>query len=149
MTDIAPRRVDIVFHAVGRVRRDVREPNAPQDIETLRATPARIVIEKAYADALLGVEPGSDLLVLTYLDRATRDVLSVHPRGDSTRPIRGVFATRSPDRPNPIGVTSVRVLAVEGLSLEVTGLDAVGGTPVLDLKSHSESFDSPYRAGGV
>jgi len=72
--------------------------------------------------------------VLTWLDRADRDVLSVHPRDDPTRPLRGVFATRSPDRPNPIGLHRVRVVEVDGLRLRVRDLEALDGTPVVDVK---------------
>jgi tRNA-Thr(GGU) m(6)t(6)A37 methyltransferase TsaA len=74
------------------------------------------------------------VIVLTWLDRARRDVLRVHPRDDPTNPMRGVFSTRSADRPNPIGLHEVEVLAIEGNRVRVSGLEAVDGTPVLDLK---------------
>jgi len=74
------------------------------------------------------------VLLLTWLDRARRDVLAVHPRGDLTRPVEGVFTTRSPDRPNPIGLHRVTVLEVDGLRVRVSDLEAVDGTPVLDVK---------------
>ena len=74
------------------------------------------------------------MLLLTWLDRARRDVLAVHPRGDLTRPVEGVFTTRSPDRPNPIGLHRVTVLEVDGLRVRVSDLEAVDGTPVLDVK---------------
>lgn len=74
------------------------------------------------------------MLLLTWLDRARRDVLSVHPRGDLSRPVEGVFTTRSPDRPNPIGLHRVTVLEVDGLRVRVSDLEAVDGTPVLDVK---------------
>jgi len=85
-------------------------------------------------EALLGIEPGDDLLVLTWLDRAARDTLRVHPRGNPENAIQGVFATRSPDRPNPIGLHRVKVLAVEGARIRVNNLEALDGTPVLDVK---------------
>lgn len=113
-------------------------------IPELQAQPTQIVIDPQFVDGLLGVEPGSDLVVLYFIDRARDDVLQVHPRGDLTRPLRGVFATRSPSRPNRIGVTTVRVLKVIGIVLDVIGLDALDGSPVLDLKSRSETFDLPY-----
>ena len=72
--------------------------------------------------------------MLTWLDRADRDVLKVHPRGDPTRPLAGVFATRSPHRPNPIGLHRVEVLGIEGTEIRVRGLEALDGTPVLDIK---------------
>jgi tRNA-Thr(GGU) m(6)t(6)A37 methyltransferase TsaA len=99
------------------------------------APDARLEIEAAFVRGLDGIEPGQDLLVLTWLHEAQRDVLAVHPRDDLTRPLTGVFATRSADRPNPIGLHRVTVLAVEsGGSLQVQGLEAIDGTPVIDLK---------------
>jgi tRNA-Thr(GGU) m(6)t(6)A37 methyltransferase TsaA len=93
-----------------------------------------ITIAPAYAEAVRDVGPGTELLVLTWLDRGHRDVLTVRPRGDRTRPETGVFSTRSPDRPNPIGLHRVTVLTVDGPRLRVRGLEALDGTPVLDLK---------------
>ncbi len=98
------------------------------------APDAWIVLEPRVAEGLRGVETGQDLIVLTWLDRARRDVLSVHPRSDTSRPRQGVFATRSPDRPNPIGLHRVEVLSIEGPRVRVRNLEAVDGTPVVDLK---------------
>jgi tRNA-Thr(GGU) m(6)t(6)A37 methyltransferase TsaA len=98
------------------------------------APDAWLELDAAVADALDGIAAGDELLVLTWLDRADRDVLRTHPRDDRTRPELGVFATRSPDRPNPIGLHRVAVLAVDGLRLRVANLEALDGTPVLDLK---------------
>jgi tRNA-Thr(GGU) m(6)t(6)A37 methyltransferase TsaA len=93
-----------------------------------------IAIAPAYREAVRDVGPGTELLVLTWLDRGRRDVLSVRPRGDAARRETGVFSTRSPDRPNPIGLHRVTVLSADGSRLRVRGLEAVDGTPVLDLK---------------
>jgi len=93
-----------------------------------------IVFDASVAQALDGVAAGQDLLVLTWLDRADRSVLRVHPRGDASRPLTGVFATRSPDRPNPVGLHRVTVLAVDGLRVSVRGMEAIDGTPVVDVK---------------
>jgi tRNA-Thr(GGU) m(6)t(6)A37 methyltransferase TsaA len=95
---------------------------------------ATIVLDPAHAEAAADLAAGEELIVLTWLDRADRDVLTVHPRGDATRGRQGVFSTRSPDRPNPIGLHRVRILAVEGTRLRVADLEALDGTPVLDLK---------------
>ena len=95
---------------------------------------ACLVFDAAMAPALDGIRAGDDLLVLTWLDRARRDVLRVHPRGDPSNREQGVFNTRSPDRPNPIGLHRVRVLSIDGLRLRVGDLEALDGTPVLDLK---------------
>ena len=140
---------DICLRPIGYVVRDPVEgfgidPIGPDDIDPLRAAPAQLVIDPNLADALLGLAPGADVLVLTYFHLASHDTLQVHPRGDISRPMRGVFATRSPARPNPIGLTSARVLAVEGMTVTVVGLDALDGTPLLDIKSLSESFDTPF-----
>lgn len=98
------------------------------------APEATVEIAAEYEAALRGIEAGDELLVLTWLDRADRDVLAVRPRGDASRPEAGVFATRSPDRPNPIGLHRVRVLGLDGSRLRVADLEALDGTPVLDLK---------------
>ena len=90
--------------------------------------------DRNWPHALQGLEPGAEVVVLTWLHLARRDVLVVHPRDDPARPLTGVFATRSADRPNPIGLHQVRVLAVEGCRVRIGGCEAVDGTPVLDLK---------------
>jgi tRNA-Thr(GGU) m(6)t(6)A37 methyltransferase TsaA len=86
------------------------------------------------APGLLGIGAGDDLLILTWLHQAQRDVLQVHPRNEITAPLAGVFATRSPDRPNPIGLHRVTVLEVAGLRLRVAPIEAIDGTPVVDIK---------------
>ena len=83
---------------------------------------------------LMGIQPGDELILLTWLHLAGRDVLQVHPRGDPSRPLTGVFATRSPDRPNPIGLHRVSVLEVEDQRLRVAPLEAIDGTPIIDIK---------------
>ena len=86
------------------------------------------------AAGLAGLRAGTDILVLTWLHRADRDVLTVRPRDDPARPETGVFATRSPDRPNPVGLHRVSVLAVDGLRVRVGHLEALDGTPIVDVK---------------
>jgi tRNA-Thr(GGU) m(6)t(6)A37 methyltransferase TsaA len=99
------------------------------------APDADLQIEPAFLRGLDGLEVGQDILILTWLHQARRDVLAVHPRDDLARPLTGVFATRSPDRPNPIGLHRVKLLAIgDGGSLRVQGLEAIDGTPVLDIK---------------
>lgn len=139
----------ITFSPIGHVVRTGIPPEDGDITAQLRAQPVRIVVDPRYAAALLGMTPGDDIVVLTYLHRATRDVLQVHPRGDPTRPLTGVFATRSPARPNPIGLTMARVLDVRGTQLTVVGLDALHGTPVLDIKRYSAFFDTPYRSSSA
>ena len=93
-----------------------------------------LVFDPAVAEALTDLAPGDQVLVFTLLHRARRDVLTTRPRDDSARPSTGVFSTRSPDRPNPIGLHRTEILAVDGLRVRVRGLEAVDGTPVLDVK---------------
>jgi L-fuculose-phosphate aldolase len=95
----------------------------------------RLQIEPAFLPGLDGIRAGQNILILTWLHEVERDVLAVHPRDDQTQPLAGVFATRSPDRPNPIGLHRVRVLAMEeGGSLHIQGLEAIDGTPAIDIK---------------
>jgi tRNA-Thr(GGU) m(6)t(6)A37 methyltransferase TsaA len=95
---------------------------------------AWIAMGSQYLPAMRDLVVGERVIVLTWLDRGDRDVLEVHPRGDPTRPQLGVFSTRSPDRPNPIGLHEVEILAVDGPRLRVRNLEAISGTPVLDVK---------------
>jgi tRNA-Thr(GGU) m(6)t(6)A37 methyltransferase TsaA len=95
---------------------------------------AWLAIRPEVAEGLDGIQPGDDVIVLTWLHRARRDVLRCHPRDDLSNPERGVFSTRSSDRPNPIGLHVVEVVAIDGARLRVRDLEAIDGTPVLDLK---------------
>jgi tRNA-Thr(GGU) m(6)t(6)A37 methyltransferase TsaA len=119
---------------VGRVASPLTDRSAAPRQGDEGAPDAWLEIDPAYAAGLADVAAGQSLVVLTWLDRGDRTVLTVHPRGDPSRPPAGVFSTRSPDRPNPIGLHTVRVLAVEGTRVLVGDLEAIDGTPVLDLK---------------
>jgi tRNA-Thr(GGU) m(6)t(6)A37 methyltransferase TsaA len=98
------------------------------------APPAWIVVDPAYAPAMTDLHPGAPLIVLTWLHEASRDVLRVHPRGNPANAEEGVFSTRSPDRPNPIGMHVVEIVSVDGTRIQVRNLEAIDGTPVVDLK---------------
>jgi tRNA-Thr(GGU) m(6)t(6)A37 methyltransferase TsaA len=98
------------------------------------APDAWLVFRADVETALQGLCVGDEVLVLTWLDRARRDVQTVHPRGERSRAPLGVFATRSPDRPNPIGLHRVRIAAIDGLRLQVGPLEALHGTPIVDVK---------------
>jgi tRNA-Thr(GGU) m(6)t(6)A37 methyltransferase TsaA len=98
------------------------------------APPAWLVFEPDVLEGLRDVRPGDEMILLTWLDQARRDVLSVHPRGDVNRPETGVFSTRAPNRPNPIGLHPVEITDVDGHQLRVRRLEAVNGTPIVDLK---------------
>lgn len=98
------------------------------------APDAWLVFEPGFGEALRDLGTGAEIIVLTWLDRAARDVLVTRPRDDPARPPVGVFATRSPDRPNPVGLHRVRVVAVRGLRIQVRPLEALDKTPVIDVK---------------
>ena len=127
MTDFELRPVG---HVESTLTDRAEAPRQPDE----GAPDAWLVLDEQYAAALDGIEPGHELVVLTWLDRADRATLNVHPRGDTARPVAGVFATRSPDRPNPIGLHDVDVLEVSGTRVHVRHLEALDGTPILDVK---------------
>jgi len=120
--------------SIGTVQSPLRDRAAAPKQGDEGAPEAVLVFEPRFAEALDGIQAGDDLLVLTWLDRARRDVLRVHPRGDLTRAEQGVFTTRSPDRPNPIGLHRVRVVSIDGTRLRVRDLEALDGTPIVDVK---------------
>ena len=98
------------------------------------APDAWVELEPAFGEALDGLVAGDQVVLLTWFHLADRGVLKVHPRSDPNRPLAGVFATRSPDRPNPIGLHRVTVLEIEGRRVHVEPLEAIDGTPVVDIK---------------
>ena len=103
---------------------------------------ARLEIHAAFVECLDGIQPGHEIWILTWLHESRRSVLKVHPRGEVFNPLMGVFATRSPDRPNPIGLHRAKVLSVDGNGwLEVDGLEAIDGTPIVDIKPVLERRD--------
>jgi tRNA-Thr(GGU) m(6)t(6)A37 methyltransferase TsaA len=119
---------------VVRSRLRARADAPPQAFEG--APSATLELEGAYAEGLQRLEPGTELILLTWLDRADRSVLLTHPRDDETIPLTGVFLTRSPDRPNPVGLHRVKVVEFEPpATLRVEALEALDGTPILDLKA--------------
>jgi tRNA-Thr(GGU) m(6)t(6)A37 methyltransferase TsaA len=119
---------------VGTVESPLTEREAAPKQGDEGSPEAWLVFAPDFAEALGGIAAGDELLVLTWLDRAQRDVLRVHPRDDLSRPLAGVFTTRSSDRPNPIGLHRVTVLAVDGLRMRVRDLEALDGTPIVDVK---------------
>jgi tRNA-Thr(GGU) m(6)t(6)A37 methyltransferase TsaA len=98
------------------------------------APDAWLEVNESFIDALDGIARGDEIIVLTWLHRARRDVLKVHPRSDPQRPLAGVFATRSPDRPNPVGIHPVRVREVQDNRLRIGPIEVIDGTPVIDIK---------------
>lgn len=125
----------LALRPIGVVRSSLKRPaDAPkQGFEG--APDAEVQIDPAFVKGMDGIAAGQELVLLTWLHEAERDVLKVHPRDDRNNPLTGVFATRSADRPNPVGLHRVRVLKVErGGRLQVQGLEAIDGTPIVDIK---------------
>jgi tRNA-Thr(GGU) m(6)t(6)A37 methyltransferase TsaA len=127
--------VPITLNPIGHVESPlVDRADAPRQGD--EGTPeAWLVLVPEVAEAARDLRAGTDAIVLTWLDRADRTVLTTRPRDDPARPLTGVFSTRSPDRPNPIGLHRIRILAVHGPRLRVGDLEALDGTPVLDVKA--------------
>jgi tRNA-Thr(GGU) m(6)t(6)A37 methyltransferase TsaA len=119
---------------VGWVRSPLAERAAAPKQGDEGAPEATIVFEPGVLDALDGIRAGDEVIVLTWLDRSDREVLQTRPRDDPANPIQGVFNTRSPDRPNPIGLHPVEVVSLDGATMRVRNLEALDGTPVLDVK---------------
>ncbi|HEY0391632.1 MAG TPA: tRNA (N6-threonylcarbamoyladenosine(37)-N6)-methyltransferase TrmO [Solirubrobacterales bacterium] len=119
---------------IGRVESPLTDPSTAPKQGDEGAPDAWLVLDASPVEALAGIGVGDEIIVLTWLDRARRDVLSVHPRGDLSRPAQGVFSTRSPDRPNPIGLHRVEVAEIDGRRLRVRRIEAIDGTPIVDLK---------------
>ena len=125
----------IQLEPIGRVESQLKDvASAPRQPDE-GAPEAWLVFEPHVADGLRGIHTGSEVVLLTWLDRAHRNVLVVHPRGDTSRPLEGVFNTRSPHRPNPIGLHRVEVAEVDGLRVRVRSLEAIDGTPIIDVKA--------------
>jgi tRNA-Thr(GGU) m(6)t(6)A37 methyltransferase TsaA len=124
-----------VVQPIGVVRSALRAPADAPNQAFEGAPGAELELDPAFADALHRIQVGDELIVLTWLHLADRDALQTHPTGDPSIPLTGVFRTRSPDRPNPIGVHRVTVTALEGPTrLRVDALEAIDGTPIIDLK---------------
>ena len=125
---------DFMVRPIGRVESPlVSTADAPRQGDE-GAPEAYLILDSDVQAGLNGIATGADLIVLTWLHRADRITLTVHPRGDVSRPEQGVFSTRSASRPNPIGLHRVRVLGIDEVRLHVSGLEAIDGTPIIDLK---------------
>jgi tRNA-Thr(GGU) m(6)t(6)A37 methyltransferase TsaA len=122
------------LRAIGRVESPLTDMDSAPRQGDEGAPDVWIAFEPDVVDALADIAPGNRLVVLSWLDRADRNLLTVHPRGDTSRPPTGVFSTRSQHRPNPIGLHEVEVLAVEGPRVMVRNLEALDGTPIVDVK---------------
>jgi tRNA-Thr(GGU) m(6)t(6)A37 methyltransferase TsaA len=119
---------------IGVVESPLTDPVAAPKQGFEGAPEASLVFDEDVLDGLRDLRPGDRVIVLTWRDRARRDVLSVHPRDDVAKPERGVFSTRSASRPNPIGLHEVEIVAIDGRRVRVRDLEALDGTPVVDVK---------------
>ena len=124
----------LMLKPIGRVESSLADlESAPRQPDE-GAPAAWLVFDADVLEGLRSLRTGDEVILLTWLDRARRDELSVHPRGDPSRPIEGVFSTRSPHRPNPIGLHRVEITAIEGARVRVRHLEAIDGTPIIDVK---------------
>jgi tRNA-Thr(GGU) m(6)t(6)A37 methyltransferase TsaA len=130
--------------AIGIVRNEIKEPSHRDCKKVI----SDVVIDSSLADALDGLEEFSHIIVLYWMHkaRASRSSAKIHPKGKKDFPLMGFFATRSPNRPNPLGKTTVRLLQRQGNILRVEGLDAIDGTPVIDIKPFIPGSDLPVNA---
>jgi tRNA-Thr(GGU) m(6)t(6)A37 methyltransferase TsaA len=126
---------------IGVIRSEIKNIEDAPLFYTEGAPNAFLDIFPAYLEGLDRMQVGDDIIVLTWLHLAHREVLKVHPRGDASRPLTGVFSTRSPDRPNPVGLHRVKVLAIDPSRLHIGPIEAIDGTPVIDIKPVVESND--------
>lgn len=127
--------MDTNFEIIGYVsspiktREEAPKQGSEGDVEAI------VEVKKEYAAAMEGLEPGGDIILLSWLHESDRTCMRVHPRGDHSRPKRGVFSTRSPDRPNPVGLHPVKLLEIDGTRLKVHPLEVIDGTPIVDIKN--------------
>jgi tRNA-Thr(GGU) m(6)t(6)A37 methyltransferase TsaA len=126
---------------IGVIRSEIKNKEDAPLFYTEGAPNAFLEILPAYLEGMHRVQAGDEIIVITWLHRARRDLLKVHPRGDLSKPLTGVFLTRSPDRPNPLGLHRVRVLEIDRGRLHIGPIEAIDGTPVVDLKAVVESTD--------
>jgi len=134
--------MEYTLRPIGHLRSALRDVESAPRQGNEGGTDAWLEIEPALSTALRGIAAGDELIVVTWLHRAKRDVLEVHPRGDPAVPLAGVFATRSPHRPNPLGLHRVTVREIAGSRLRVGPIEAIDGTPVVDVKIALDARDA-------
>ncbi|GER90061.1 hypothetical protein KDW_42230 [Dictyobacter vulcani] len=125
---------DYVLEPIGFLQSSLKEPGDAPRQGYEGAPDAWLEVNETVAEGLDTIAVGDDIILITWLHKAQRDLLKVHPRNDETIPLTGVFATRSPHRPNPLGLHRVTVLAIDGKRLHVGPIEAIDGTPVVDIK---------------
>lgn len=121
----------IIYRTIGYIENEFNEPQAAEQISSAES---KIIIDPALVEGLQSLTAGQRIMVIFHFHRSQGYELLQHPRGDKNRPLQGVFTLRSPCRPNPLGVTVVELISLDGNTLRVRGLDAINGTPLIDLK---------------
>lgn len=135
-------RTEYNLRPIGRIQSELSALSEAPRQGSEGAPDAWLEVDAIYAPALTGIVAGDDIIVVTWLDRANRDVLAVHPRNEPSNPLTGVFATRSPHRPNPLGLHRVTVHEIYGTRLRIGPIEAIDGTPVVDVKAVLRGDDS-------
>jgi len=135
--------MDLTLRPIGEVRSAILDPATAPRFETVSNFPADLVIDPAYAEGLTDLNVGQEIFVFTWLHLCDRVCLRVHPRGDPALPMRSVFSTRSPNRPNPIGLHRARITAITGNVITVAAMEAINGTPVIDIKPAEGNLPQP------
>jgi tRNA-Thr(GGU) m(6)t(6)A37 methyltransferase TsaA len=125
---------EFALKAIGVIHSELASREAAPKQGSEGGIDAWLEIHSSYSDGLEGIAVGSDIILITWLHRSSRNKLKVHPRGDKNRPLTGVFSTRSPDRPNPLGLHRVTVREISGNTLRVGPMETIDGTPVVDIK---------------
>jgi len=129
------------FKPIGVIRSEIKNTEDAPLFYDEGAPNATLDLDPAFAAGLLGMKVGDEIIILTWLHLADREVLQVHPRGDAANPLTGVFSTRSPARPNPIGLHRTKVLGIDATRLHLGTMEAIDGTPVIDIKRVVTSLD--------
>jgi tRNA-Thr(GGU) m(6)t(6)A37 methyltransferase TsaA len=125
---------EYALRPIGYIRSTLRSRDEAPRQGSEGAPDAWLEVDPSLERALFGISEGHEVIVITWLHRADRGVLETHPRNDPSNPLTGVFATRSPDRPNPLGIHRVTVREISGLRLRIGPMEAIDGTPVADIK---------------
>lgn len=132
---------EITIKPIGIIRSEIKNPEDAPLFYTEGAPNAVLEILPEYLDGFHRMKAGDEIIVITWLHRADRNVLKVHPRGDKSNPLTGVFLTRSPDRPNPLGLHRVEVLKIDSNRIHIGAIEAIDGTPVVDIKRIVDEAD--------
>jgi tRNA-Thr(GGU) m(6)t(6)A37 methyltransferase TsaA len=149
VTAALPPAADAALRFIGRIRSDWGPGDCPRNLRAARESGggnARVELDPVYAPALMGLAPGQPVIVLYWMDRARRDLLVQSPTHVAGP--RGTFSIRSPSRPNPVTLATVRILRIDQATIHIDAIDAFDGTPVIDLKPWSEGIDVPPAVGG-